>query len=185
MTNAALSKIEITSRLNAIDDAFGIYPRPGDDAIGPGTIDLRVGSAFLAAERSSAPSVVASDPQAARKLFGEVRIRRGYKFVMQPRQFVLASTFEYIAMPNDLVGLIQSRSTYGRMGIISATAAFVGPGYKGCPTLELVNVGEVAVELDAYEPICQLILLSTEQPPMPPSRYQCATRPEFARSTRR
>ena len=85
---------------------------------------------------------------------------------------------------NDLSGLIQSRSTYGRMGIIAATAAFVGPGYKGCPTLELVNVGEVAVILKPYEPICQIALFTAAETNVKPSRYQCATRPTFARAER-
>jgi dCTP deaminase len=163
------------------ESGFSIQPMPSEDLVQYGSIDLRVGTVFLSAERSSLASVRAEDPWQGAKLFREVRVARDQPFVMQPHQFVLATTFEYIAMPPTLVGLIQSRSTYGRMGIIAATAAYVGPGYKGCPTLELVNLGEVAIELKPYQAICQLVLLTAAEDMIVPSRYQCSTRPAFAR----
>jgi deoxycytidine triphosphate deaminase len=72
------------------------------------------------------------------------------------------------------------------MGIIAATAAIVGPGYKGSPTLELVNVGEVAVILQPYQAICQIALMTANETAasVKPSRYQCATRPMFARQAK-
>jgi dCTP deaminase len=169
------------SMLDDEDAKFVIQPRPPDEFIGYGSIDLRIGSVFLSAERSSMASVRAKDPWEGAKLFREVRVAPGGNFVMQAHQFVLATTFEYLALPPTLVGLIQSRSTYGRMGIIAATAAYVGPGYKGCPTLELVNLGEVAIELEPYQPICQIVLMTANEGVIKPSRYQCATRPDFAR----
>ncbi|MDT7572413.1 MAG: dCTP deaminase, partial [Actinomycetota bacterium] len=65
---------------------------------------------------------------------------------------------------------------------IAATATFITPGYKGCPTLEIVNAGEVPVVLPPGERICQLVLLSANEDPadLRPSRYQCAIRPSAA-----
>jgi dCTP deaminase len=79
--------------------------------------------------------------------------------------------------------LIQSRSTYGRMGLIAATATYVTPGYKGCPTLEVVNEGEVPVRVKPGEQLCQLIALWADEDAedLLPSRYQCATRPFASR----
>jgi len=178
MTVASVSKKDIWSRLKSGN--LVVSPWPDERAVGKGSIDLSVGSVFLSSKRSSVASVKARDPAAGSRLFNEVRIRAGSTFVMQPHQFVLASTLEYLSVPWDLAGLIQSRSTYGRMGLIAATAAWVGPGYKGSPTLELVNAGEVAIELPPEEPICQLILLTADEVRTQPSRYQCATRPSFA-----
>jgi len=175
------SRAAVISMLDADDPDLVIQPRPPDESIGYGSIDLRTGSNFLRAERSSMASVRAKDPWEGAKLFREVRVAPGGSFVMQAHQFVLATTFEYLSLPPSLVGLIQSRSTYGRMGVIAATAAYVGPGYKGCPTLELVNLGEVAIELEPYQPICQIVLLTADEGDIKPSRYQCATRPDFAR----
>src|SRR5438552_11505562 len=181
MTTGLPSRSTIIGMLDDDAGELVIQPRPSDDFIGYGSIDLRIGSIFLSAERSSMASVRARDPWEGAKLFREVRVAPGGTFVMQAHQFVLATTFEYLSMPPTLVGLIQSRSTFGRMGIIAATAAYVGPGYKGCPTLELVNLGEVAIELEPYQPICQIVLLTAAETDITPSRYQCATRPDFAR----
>ncbi len=178
MSVASLSKSSIWQRLRS--GTLGVSPWPNLEAVGKGSIDLRVGSVFLSAKRSSVASVKAKDPASGSRLFNEVRIGVGNHFIMQPHQFVLTSTLEYLSLPWDLAGLIQSRSTYGRMGLIAATASWVGPGYKGSPTLELVNAGEVAIELPPEEPICQLILFSANETRTAPSRYQCATRPSFA-----
>lgn len=179
----APSKDTITNRLQSAEDAFCITPYP--TGVAAGSIDLRLGSVFLSAERASLSLIEGNKPEQASRLFREVRIGPGGSFVMHPHQFVLACTYEYLAMPNDLVGIIQSRSTYGRMGLIAATAAFVGPGFKGCPTLELVNLGEVAVELHPRQEFCQLVVLPAEPGPQHPSRYQCSTRPLFGFGARR
>lgn len=170
----------VIKRLSDPNDRFKIYPTPR--TVGYGSIDLRLGTIFLTAERSGLTAVSAEQLKAGKTTFKETRISPGGVFIVHPRQFVLACTFEYIALPRDLVGLIQSRSTYGRLGLIAVTAAFVGPGFKGCPTLELVNVGEVAIELRPHQDFCQLILLTADEQEEPsPSRYQCSTRPSFAR----
>jgi len=71
------------------------------------------------------------------------------------------------------------------MGLIAATATYVTPGYNGCPTLEIVNTGEVPVLLCPGERICQLLLLTAgeEATDLSPSRYQCAVRPYTARTS--
>jgi len=181
VTVAVPTKDQLLARLRSDDDKFKIFPTPTEDQVGHGTVDLRIGTVFLSAERSSLESVKAWEPEEAGRLFRETQLRPDGSFAMHPHQFVLASTFEYLAMPLDLSGLIQSRSTFGRMGIIAATAAFVGPGFKGSPTLELVNLGEVAIILKPYLAICQIALFTADEKKVRPSRYQCSTRPKFAK----
>lgn len=179
-----LSRAQLLERLRAPGDDLMVTPLPAGDAIGAGTIDLRVGALILSAETASLAPLDSDEPWRAARLFREIHIRRDGHFFMQPGQFVLASTFEYLVLPNDLGGLIQSRSTYGRMGIISVTAAYVAPRFHGCPTLELANVGEVPVRIRPYTALCQLLLVPADGTDLPPSRYQCATRPDFARARR-
>ena len=182
--SATFGRRYLWDRLNDDGDDFVVSPLPDRKrAIGHGTIDLRVGDLFLSASLSSVPAVDASELREGPRLFQELRVRAKPDafFIMQPRQFVLASTLEYISMPMDLCGLIQSRSTFGRMGLIAATAAYVGPGYKGSPTLELVNAGEVALKIEPYSEICQLIVMSADETDFAPSRYQGLTRPTFVR----
>jgi len=160
-----------------------VSPSPPEQWIDNGTIDLTLGSIFLTAERSSVESIPAKDPGRAGVAFREARLRQKGSLVIQPHQFVLASTFEYLVVPDDLAGLIQSRSTLGRMGLISATAAYVHPGYKGCPTLELVNAGEVPITIAPRDRVCQFIVFTAMSFEQRPSRYQLATRPSVPASS--
>ena len=50
-------------------------------------------------------------------------------------------------MPKNLAAMVVTRSTYGRLGLISATAALVRPGFKGCLVVEVVNLGTTPVAL--------------------------------------
>lgn len=164
-------------------DPFKISPLPSLDAIAKGSVDLSLGRTFLVAVRASIGSVRADEPGRSGRLFTEVRLSGDDRLVVQPHQFVLAATMEYLRLPPTLCGFIQSRSTYGRLGLIAATATYVTAGYHGCPTLEIANVGEVAIEVRPGDPICQLVVLTADEDPtlMVPSKYQCATRPYAAR----
>lgn len=164
-------------------DEFAITPLPNLADARLGSVNLRLGKTFLIARRASVSSIDAQDTRASERLFNEVRLPGEEPLVLHPQQFALAATLEYLSMPPDLCGFIQSRSTYGRMGLIAATATYVTPGYHGCPTLEIVNEGEVPVRIRPGEALCQLVLLTADEHPddLHPSRYQCAVRPYPAR----
>ena len=187
MAGSILSTREMRRRLLDVDDQFVISPLPPLSQISLGSVNLSVGSTFLVAHRASIRFLAAADPAEGRAAFAEVRLAPGEDLVLQPQQFALANTREYICLPCDIAGMIQSRSTYGRMGLIAATATYVTPGYKGCPTLEIVNEGEVPVVVPRGERICQIILLRADEDPadLLPSRYQCAVRPYSARDNAR
>ena len=91
------------------------------------------------------------------------------EFFLPPRQFVLASTLEWVRLPADLAGTVTGKSSWGRRGLIIATAISVHPHFTGCLTLELANVGEVTIALQPGIRICQLSLhqLSTSSPRPP------------------
>lgn len=180
---ASPSTSTLRKRVGDPADPLIVTPMPASSAISHGSIDLQLGNTFLVALRASVPSVSARRPEDSRQLFSEVRCAPDDKLIIQPHQFVLAATLEYVCLPNDLCGFVQSRSTYGRLGLISATATYVTAGYKGCPTLEISNVGEVPVEVYPGDPICQLVLFTADEDldELEPSRYQCATRPYAAR----
>lgn len=160
-------------------DPFSISPLPSASAIALGSIDLSVGSTFLVASRASVAKVRTWHPEDSRRLFVEQRRFGEDSLIILPNQFVLAATLEYLCLPADLCGFVQSRSTYGRLGLIAATATYVTAGYHGCPTLEIANVGEVPVELRPGDSICQLVVFTAaeESEDLRRSRYQCATRP--------
>lgn len=179
MTSAVVGTSEMRERLRDASDPFEVTPIPHDDDVRLGSINLRLGRTFLVARRGAVAMIDAARPAASERVFEELRLAEDEALILHPRQFVLAVTLEYLNLPPDLCGFIQSRSTYGRMGLIAATATYVNPGYQGCPTLEIVNEGEVPVSVKPGEPICQLVVLRADETAgdMRPSRYHCAVRP--------
>lgn len=84
-------------------------------------------------------------------------------FLLEPGQFVLAQTLEQVRMPNTLVGLVEGRSSFARIGIsVHVTAPKIDPGFNGHITLEMANFGQVTVELRAKKDMpAQLLLVGT------------------------
>src|SRR6266511_895625 len=59
-------------------------------------------------------------------------------FILHPGEFVLGSTIERVALPDDLVARLEGKSSLGRLGLlIHSTAGYVDPGWDGYLTLEL------------------------------------------------
>ncbi|MCL4836717.1 MAG: dCTP deaminase [Thermoanaerobaculia bacterium] len=111
-------------------------------------------------------------------LFPLVRCRYGHPFVLHPGRFALAYTLEYVRMPDGLMAYVVGRSSWGRLGLIIATATMVNPSFHGVITLELANVGTVPITLYPAMRIAQLVVhpadglsLPSEEavPSVPPS----------------
>jgi deoxycytidine triphosphate deaminase len=85
-------------------------------------------------------------------------IRFGADFILHPRSFVLGVTLEWLRLPCDLAGYVVGRSSWGRRGLVIATATGVHPGFTGCLTLELTNLGDVPIAIRPGMAIGQLFL---------------------------
>jgi len=85
---------------------------------------------------------------------------------LKPGEFVLAQTLERVRIPADLVGLVEGRSSWARVGVtIHVTAPKIDPGFEGQITLEMANFGRVAVDLRAgIDEPAQLMLLRISTP---------------------
>lgn len=92
---------------------------------------------------------------------------------LEPKQFVLAQTLEQVTIPGDLVGLVEGRSSWARIGVtIHLTAPKIDPGFEGPITLEMANFGNVPVELRAeVDRPAQLMLLRISSPLGPGDLY--------------
>ncbi|CAL4326171.1 dCTP deaminase [Buchnera aphidicola] len=67
---------------------------------------------------------------------------------LQPGSLILSSTFEYIKIPNNLVGWLDGRSSLARLGLmIHATAHRIDPGWEGNIVLEIFNAGKLTLVL--------------------------------------
>jgi dCTP deaminase len=110
-------------------------------------VDLRLSGIFYEVKHSAVESYDPLFPQED-DYRREMILPVGEPYILHPGMLALAPTFENISMPRDLLGILQGRSSLGRLGIIvHATAGFVDPGYKGSLTLELSNLGHLPVAL--------------------------------------
>jgi dCTP deaminase len=153
------------------------------EEIGDSAVDLHLGHEFIVFKRAKSTAInVRESKQFAKNPYiyqAKERISRGQKFVLHPHQLALGASIEYISLPSNLSGDIKGRSTWGRTGLIIATATKVDPSFKGCVTLELVNEGEVPLVLYPGLSVAQLILTTTKSPAVYKGRYRCPTGPQF------
>jgi dCTP deaminase len=110
-------------------------------------------------------------------------------FVLHPGEFVLGSTFERVALPDDLVARLEGKSSLGRLGLlIHSTAGYVDPGWDGNLTLELSNVANLPISLYDGMKIGQISFQRLSSPvehaygdPSLGSRYRGQTDPTASR----
>ena len=178
-----LAKPEILEAMgrSALADRLVITPLLAPSQIGTSSVDLRLGFSFLLAKRANVPAI---DPMSGpalsvgEKLFEKITVSRGRKIFLHPREFVIGATLEYLGLPGDLGGYVTSRSSWGRVGLVIATATAVAPGFRGVITLELANVGTTPVVLRPGVRIAQIILHRTQKQDLYRGRYKFPTEPE-------
>ena len=85
----------------------------------------------------------------------EVNLQEGDPFILEPGAFAIATTYELLKLPADIIGRLEGKSSLARLGIIvHSTAARFDPGWNGAPVLELGNLGPKPAILYAGMPIC-------------------------------
>lgn len=82
-------------------------------------------------------------------------------FVLEPKKFVLALTRESVKIPRSLIGLVEGRTTYARVGLsMHQTAPWIQPGWEGPIVLEMMNDGPLDIVLTPLiDRPCQLTFL--------------------------
>lgn len=123
--------------------------------LGACSLDFRLGSTFRVFEHSRHAYI---DPRRGfdgASIMREVQTAEGEPFIMQPGEFVLAVTMEWLDLADDLAARMEGRSSLGRLGIIvHGTASLFDPGWRGIPTMELGNLGRMPVALYPGMRIC-------------------------------
>jgi dCTP deaminase len=226
-----LKHSEIASRLrnegSRAEDPFYIIPCPpaldpteqnvgatGELPNGAASIDLRLGTWFLASRKTHVPLLEIARPFASeQRLKLAIRevgldktqgqrlaellvtksrdneiatshhVRFGLDFILHPRSFVLGVTLEWLRLPADLGGYVIGRSSWGRRGLVIATATGVHPGFTGCLTLELANLGDIPIAIRPGMTIGQLFLHDIHAPDgdrsVDLSSFVCKRRPRL------
>lgn len=96
------------------------------------------------------------------------------EIIIKPHSFLLATTMEYIELPNYLTAFVEGRSSVGRIGLFIQNAGWIDPGFKGRITLELYNANSLPIKLKAGRRICQLVFCKMDQSSQMPyqGKYQ-------------
>lgn len=134
-----------------------------DNQIQPASVDIRLGNTFSIVEDSSTGILTFTNEIAYKKMQTDT-------YLLLPGQFVLATTKEYISLPDDLTAFVEGRSSLGRMGLFIQNAGWVDPGFSGEITLELFNANRCAIELQAGRRIGQLVFAQMDQAALHPYR---------------
>ena len=131
----------------------------------PASVDLRLGSEFLVYRPGQLVCLDPRAPETLTQATERVDVPSGEAFVLHPGEFALGSTAESVAIPHDLVGRVDGRSSVGRLAVVvHATAGFIDPGFDGHITLELSNVANLPITLYPAMKIGQVSFLRMTTP---------------------
>ena len=116
-------------------------------------IDVRLGNSFKRVKTQDIPYIDLNNPPT----FEEIPQLNGDGIFLHPGDFCLATSDEYVKLPNDIMAFVDARSTIGRFGLIVQTATFIHAGWEGRITLELKNEAPVPIRLHPYDVVAQLV----------------------------
>ena len=180
-----LSDRDITAEI----DAGRIALDPWDPAMmQPSSVDIRLDRYFRVFENHRYPHIDPAEEQP--DLTRLVEVETDEAFVLHPGEFVLGSSLESVALPDDIAARVEGKSSLGRLGLLThATAGFVDPGFTGHVTLELSNVATLPIVLHPGMKIGQLCFFQLSSPSEHPygtdvrgSHYQGQRGPTASRS---
>ena len=123
--------------------------------IQPASVDIRLGHNFMRLDENNFGTMTMTD---------EIEYTRFEcdELIIPSGSFLLATTMEYIRLPNNLTAFVEGRSSIGRMGLFIQNAGWVDPGFEGEITLELYNANRLPIRLEAGRRICQLVFAAMD-----------------------
>jgi dCTP deaminase len=151
-----------------------IDPAPDlERQLGSVSVDFRLGTTFMMFEHSRHSYIDPRHPQSIGEAMRTIEVPEDEPFIMQPGDFALASTIESLELPDDLLGRLEGRSSIARLGItVHSTAAVFEPGWVGTATMELSNLGRMAVALYPGMRVCAFSFQTVSSPVMTPYRLK-------------
>ncbi|WP_400217339.1 dCTP deaminase [Methanobrevibacter smithii] len=166
-----------------------IDPLNDEQQIQPSSVDMRLGDEFKVFKVIRKPYIDPKDEEDIAEYMESSTVPEGEAFIIHPNEFALATTQEYVKVPDDLVARVEGRSSMGRLGVtMHVTAGYVDPGFEGRITLEISNIGAMPVALYPGQRVCQLVFETMTTPaelpyghPKRNSKYMKQLKPESSR----
>lgn len=166
-----------------------IDPLKDEQQIQPSSVDMRLGDEFKVFKVIRKPYIDPKDEEDIAEYMESSTVPESEAFIIHPNEFALATTQEYVKVPDDLVARVEGRSSMGRLGVtMHVTAGYVDPGFEGRITLEISNIGAMPVALYPGQRVCQLVFETMTTPaelpyghPKRNSKYMKQLKPESSR----
>ena len=166
-----------------------IDPLKDEQQIQPSSVDMRLGDEIKVFKVNRKPYIDPKDEEDIAEYMESSTVPEGEAFIIHPNEFALATTQEYVKVPDDLVARVEGRSSMGRLGVtMHVTAGYVDPGFEGRITLEISNIGAMPVALYPGQRVCQLVFETMTTPaelpyghPKRNSKYMKQLKPESSR----
>ena len=127
-----------------------------EHSIQPASVDCRLGTHYWIVDDNTSDVLTLDSEPKYREIESD-------EITIPPHSFLLATTMEYVKLPDDLTGFVEGRSSIGRMGLFIQNAGWVDPGFEGRITLELYNANSMPIKLKAGRRVCQLVFCKMDQ----------------------
>ncbi len=125
------------------------------DQIGPASVDLTLDNEWYFFKKSFLGKIV---DLSKTSFIDAYESKRSKSIILKTGQICLAKTVERIKLSNSIMGKLEGRSRYARMGlIIHITSALVHPGSDNHQVLEIVNLAPFSIKLHAGMRISQVV----------------------------
>jgi dCTP deaminase len=138
-----------------------------ENSIQPASVDCHLGRHYLIVDENKMQTIDMESQIHYREYEGD-------EIIIPAHSFLLATTEEYIEVPNNHTAFVEGRSSVGRIGLFIQNAGWVDPGFKGQITLELYNANDLPIRLKSGRRICQLVFCRMDHPALNPykGKYQ-------------
>ena len=169
-----LSRDEILKRLE--DGSIVITPLERDQ-VGPTSIDLTLGNTFRVFRKVRKILHIQEELE-YEGVTEVISVEAGDSLLLMPGELVHGITKEKVALSEDLVGWIEGRSRFARVGLmIHVTAGLVQPGCDNKQVLEISNMSPMPIALYPGTRVCQIILEKIEGRVRYEGRFKDQTHP--------
>ncbi|VVC01213.1 dCTP deaminase, dUMP-forming [uncultured archaeon] len=151
----ALSNEDIRSYMHK--GLLRFEPKVGEDQLGPASVDLTLDGKFWVFKKKYAKGKKPVD--LSKTGFREAtEEKNGPSLTLASGGMALGITKEKIFMPDDLIGTLEGRSRFARMGLaVHVTSALVQPGSENRQVLEIVNFAPFSVTIHEGMRISQIV----------------------------
>ncbi len=168
---AILSDVDIKKYLD--EKRIEIDPITDEKQIQPSSVDLRLGNEFKSFRIISKPYIDPLDNTDLESYMESFEIAKDKPFIIHPGEFTLATTYEFVKLPDDIVARVEGRSSMGRLGVtMHVTAGYIDPGFEGNITLEISNIGKMPVALYPGQRVCQIVFETMTSPSAKPYGHE-------------